>query len=462
MKKKLLAIGTITCLVLPSLTYAAVTTVSGGVSTGYEYFDREYENSRTTSSSDDDDYSRFKISPFVTIVSETVRQSAKFTYAPTFWYDFDESEDDLDHRLTLDYTRALTRHWDFSLSDNLTVTDEFNSYSPTIDSDTGEITSGNPGADSAGDTLQDDRGRRRYTNNSLSLGTSYMYFEDSTIALNYSWTILRNDSDYSGDDYQDYDKHAVDLTVAHRINSSWKATTGVGYTRGMYDDVGTTSFPGDDDDLDEYRASFLLDHELSTQHSLSGAYRYNQTDYDSNLQNDSEIHDFTFGWGWRVSPKLDISLGVGPTYSKIDGSSGDWNSNENFSLNYRLERGSVGLTASHGISTDNFDGTNDRGNNEFWQLQSNVNYSLYQYTTVSGYVGYYEEDPEDNGSNISNNNADRKTYSAGCSINQRFLERYVASLSYGYVHNTSDDPDDEYDDNRVAFSISYENDFFQW
>jgi len=147
MNTKIIPLGIVACLSVAHPLSAAVTTITGGASSGYEYFDRKYDNSGT--SNDDDDYSRFRVSPFITIVSETARQSVDFTYAPSFWYDLDSSEDDLDHNLSLEYMRMLTRYWNVSLADNLSVTDEFNSYTPTIDPETGVIISEGPGNDTA-------------------------------------------------------------------------------------------------------------------------------------------------------------------------------------------------------------------------------------------------------------------------------------------------------------------------
>jgi len=461
---KILPWGVIACLSVSTPLYAAVTTISGGIGSGYEYFDRQYDNS---GSPDNDDYSRFTISPFVVVVSESERQSLTFNYAPTFWYDFDQNEDDVNQALSLEYLGKPTQYWSVSLADNLSITDEFNSYSPTTDPETGDITSGSPGADTSGDILRDQQGRRRYTNNSLSLGSAYTYYEDSSVALDYVWSILRNKSDYSGDDYQDYDKHDIGLTVAHKINTRWNATVGAGYVRGIYDSVGNnsnTTIPADSDDVDEYRASLLLNHRLTPLHTLSGLYSYNKSDYDSNQRNDGEIHNVTFGWIWDITPRLNLSLGGGPTYTKQDNSSGDWGSNENFGLRYRLEKGAVEVSAAHGTRFDNFDGTDQRGDNEYWNLQVSLRHSFTEYISVSSYVSYLNEDLTETASAgpPATDTVSSKTYAAGATFDYRFLENYTAGLSYGFVRYSSDVDADDYDDHRIALTVSYENEFLRW
>jgi len=466
MKTKIMSVGIAIGLTTATpLSAAAVTTLSGGVTTGYEYFDRQYDES---TASDNDDYSRIKIAPFVTITSETARQSAEFAYAPSFWYDFDQSENDTNHRLLANYTRYLTKDWNFIFSDNLIITDEFNSYRVATDPETGEIISGNPGANpETGDTLRDARGRRRYTNNVLNLGSSYTYLEDSTVAVDYRWSSLNNSTDFSGDNYQDYDKHNISLTLAHRLNSRWKATAVAGYILGLYEDVGDggdDTVPADSDDVDEYRGSLLVDYRLSPLHDLSGEYSYNQSDFESDLRQDSEIHNLTFGWGWNISPRLDMRLGGGPTYLKRDGQSDDWNYNANFALGYRLEKGSLGVSASRRYIFDNFSGTDERGIGEVWQVQARLEYAVYQYTSVSAYVGYLNEDRDETAASgpPATETKNTENYSMGGTISYRFHEDYVADLSYGYVRRDSDKTDDNYDDNLIVLTVSYENDFFKW
>lgn len=463
MSRNVLPLGVvIACLGLPLSSLAAVTTISGGISTGYEYFDRQYDDSEST---DDDDYSRFRVSPFITIVNETSRQSAEFRYAPSYWYDLDESEDDIDHTLSLDYMRLLTQHWSVTVADRLSITDEYNTYAPTTDPDSGDITSDRPGGDPAGDALRDDSGRRRYTNNTLNLGTSYIYAEDSAVGFDYAWTTLSNDDDTSGEDYQDYDKHDFGFTLGHRLNAQWKTSFMAGWTIGDYESVdnGSSSLiPADDDDVDEYRASFLADYLWSQLHTVSGYYGYNKSDYESNLRDDSEIHTMTLRWAWNVSERLRINAGGGPTYTKQDGSSGDWSTNAEFGLNYRLEKGSWAVKASHGTSFDNFSGTDDRGSSEFYRLQTNLQHALTEYLSMSAYASYSSEDRDEDLAGGGTDSVTTDTYALGCGFSYRFLEDYTAGLNYGFVHNTSDDDDDDYDDHRVVFSVAYENDWMRW
>ncbi|WP_136807963.1 hypothetical protein [Desulfosediminicola flagellatus] len=461
-------------------SYAGVNTLSGGIAAGYDLSDRAY----VSDTQEDDNTSRFTISPYITILTESIKQSTEFRYSPTFYYDFDDSESDVDHNLSLDYTRRLTRKWDLAVSDTFTNTDQFTSSTPAESGNTDTYISPAVGSTYV---LRDENGRRRYSNNSLSISTSYTYYEDSRLSVAYVYDILRNDDDDFGTSYEDYDKHDLGLAVDHRINSKWRTVGSLGYVRGLYETVGAedsgsqSESTDDSDDVHEYRAGLSLENEYVRHKTLSLAYAFNESDYDSEVRADEQIHDITLGWKWIVSPTLDVSIGGGPTYSTRDDTSGEWDYNGNASLNYKIEKGSFTLSTSSGQDFENFSGTGERGKTEFWQTRANFSYTPIQYMTVSAYGLYRNEDREQilentenqailddlvSGDSVSDTLAlgteNNQKFSVGCGLSYRFAEKYVADITYDFTNNQSDDEGKEYDDHRVQLTLSYENDFFQW
>lgn len=231
------------------------------------------------------------------------------------------------------------------------------------------------------------------------------------------------------------------------------------------------SLETESDNVDELSASLRVDYYLNQRHSFYTSYNYSLSDYESDLRSDSEIHDLTLGWAWSVSPKLNISLGAGPTYSKTDGESGSWDSNGNVSLNYRLERGSLSVAASGGQDVENFSGSNERNISEYWQLQTSLSYSLLERTSLTAYLTYRNEDNEEAGAvttgtsdfdTTSTITVNEQTYGLGMGVSYIFHEDWSAKLSYGYTKKESDIADDEYDDHSIIVSISYQDDFFRW
>ncbi|PID71979.1 MAG: hypothetical protein CSB34_04855 [Desulfobulbus propionicus] len=453
-------------MVAANQSHARVTTLSGGVTTSYNVYDREYANdvddAGLPTDDDGDDYSRIVVSPSISIVSEGIKDTVDFSYTPSLPVidlDNNDSDNDIGHHLTLGYNRALTNRWNITLSNAFVYTDDHQSQAPLIDSETGQITSTQPGENAVtGDRLSDVSSRRSRTTNTFRIGTTYTYQEASNVAVHYAWTLLRNDDDVSGSTNQDYDRHAFDASVNHRFNQKWSITGSLGYTIGLFDDSGSTS-----DDVDEFRANIGAHYNLNRQHTLTTIYNYSGTDYEAAARRDREIHDITLGWQWSISPRLNFSIGGGPTYSKTDGEEGTWDSNGNLVLNYQLQRGSLSLSASGGQHVQNYTGTNERRSSEFWQIQARCNYSLFERVSLTGYATYDNSDAEEAGSMAGSTiTVNTKRYGGGLGLSYMFHPDWSATLSYDYTKQESDDAGDEYDDHAVTVGLSYKADFLRW
>ncbi|WP_176360088.1 hypothetical protein [Desulfosediminicola ganghwensis] len=464
------------CLMIVGEAQARVTTLSGGVSLGYTDYERDYDIERPSSSSDD--YSRIILSPFILIATESARDTLSFSYSPTFRFDLDDSDDnDVDNRLILDYERQLTERWEFTAANDFLQAEDANSYAPVLDPDTDSIISGTPGEDLAsGESISDDQGVRRYTRNALSFGTKYAYQEGSYFAFDYNWTTLDNDEDdEASNGYQDYDKYSFIAEIAHLLTGNWFTSASLGYVIGDFEEE---ELPGTSlelsDDLDEYFAGVRGEYRVSAVESYSAAYKYSRADYDAPLQPDNEIQDITFGWIKEFSPKTEFNIGAGPTYTKIDGKSGDWSLNANVGLSRRIERGSLNLTAATGSEFQNFNSTEQRGTVDFQQLQADVSYMPIEYLNLRAFFTYRQEDEDDvpvidtdsggegpvSGLVLRSVTTDR--YAFGCGFDYRLSAHYVFDFKYVYNVYNSDLPEDEYDSYKFFVSLIYENDFFRW
>ena len=475
---------------------ARVNTLSGGVSTSYEYQERTYTGETTTTGTDgqttqlrpNERHSRFILSPTVSIVSETMRDKAEFDYTPSFYYDVSQSDSNVDHKLLASYHRSLTQFWEITLADNYRKTEQLNDYSTPVTSanGTGSVTSVDTAIASAGSQLRDEPGRRRYSTNNLYFATDYAYAQDSLISFAYTWSTLRNDvSAFSG--YQDYDKHAFAGSGSYRFDPRWKITGYGNYIRGLFDTVGVATDQGTtavatqpSDDLRQYRAGATLESDLIPHQPLSLNYDYSTTRYDSSLQNDSQIHSLTLGWKWSYSPRLEFAAGAGPSYIIQDNADNTWRANGNASVNYSLEKGSIKLAVDGGTEYQNFSGTTqDQGLTKYWQVRTDLTYNLLRDLTSTLY-GLYRDESRDQvtassaidqtssstetgtaGTVISRSNGGKR-YAAGGSITYQFWQYYSASLSYSYVRWNADLVANAYEDNRVIFTVAYNNDLLRW
>ncbi len=485
-------------LVLASSAAARVNTLSGGVSAGYEYFDRNYTGETTTTgngsqttpatSQANDHYSRFLLSPNVTIVSETPRDKAEIDYTPSLYYDVSENDHNIDHNLAASYFRSLSQYWQMNLGDNFVETDQFNDYSTPVTASNANVTNPAPSSVTAESQLREEPGRRRYSTNNFNISTDYTYAEDSLISVGYSWDILRNDAS-SSTSYQDFDKHDVNASLSYRFNPKWKANGYGRYIRGLYGPLNTTTSQNQSaasqisNDLKEYNGGLGVESDLIRHQPLSLTYDYTATSYDSTLQNDSQIHSLTLGWQWLYSQRLHFEVGAGPTYITQDNADSSLKANGNASVAYQMEKGSLALSAAGGSGFQNFSGTQANGLTTYWQTRADFTYNIKQFLQTKLYALYRDESIDQvdttaaNGQltgqeqasgtvasdgTLSSTSEDNRRVAAGCSFSYMFREHYSATLSYSYVRENSNVAENEYDDNRIQFTLAYANDFLRW
>jgi len=475
MNARILSGMAVVCLMIAGEAQARVTTLSGGVSLGFTDYERDYDIERSSSSSDD--YSRILLSPFISLVTESSRDTLTFSYSPSFRFDLDDSDDnDVDNRVILDYERQLTDRWEITANNNFLQAEDANSYAPVRDPETDSIISDTPGEDLAsGESISDDRGVRRYTRNALSLGTQYNYQEGSYLSFDYVWTKLDNDEEETSRDYQDYDRHSFVAGVDHLITGNWFTSASLGYVIGDFEEE---EIPGTlfelSDDVDEYYAALRGEYKLSAVESYSAVYKYSRADYEAPLQPDNEIQDMTIGWAKEFSQKTEFNIGAGPTYTKVDGDSGDWSLNANVGLSRRIERGALNLAAATGSEFKNFNSTDQRGTVDFQQVQADVNYMPIEYLNLRAFFTYRQEDEDDapvisaepgtggSASELVLRSVTTDRYAFGCGFDYRLSDHYVFDFRYVYNVYNSDIPEDEYDSYKIIASLTYENDFFRW
>ncbi len=456
--------------------------VDGGVSVGYERYDRQYDKNKNlnaasgtgvvTTTEDltalqNDEYDRFRVAPLIDISSVTARDEVSFHYSPSFHYDYETYDHDVDHDLSAKFNRFLTRNWQLKLSEKYLLTDAALDQSATKANSSVQ--------------LSDNTGRRKYRTNDLGFVSEYRYWEDSLFTLGYTYDLLDNIDVKAGSGFQNYDRHEASLSVVHRFDSIWKLTATAKYVRGLYDTVAAekaTTGENIDQDLSEYRASTMLESSLIDHHPLSLTYSYLGIDYDQVNRDSSFLHDVTAGWRWEVSKDFQITLGGGPSYQVTEGKTGNWGYNANAGLKYTLEHSTFEVTATHGYDWQNFTGTNDNGLLKFSQARIDYQYEILKDLTLRMFTSYRYEDQEEI---ISQRNAaftvgtttdnqpltettiiNRQRFAIGTSAGYHFWRWYTLNLSYDYSLQDSEKANDSYDEHRVVLSLLMEKNLFSW
>ena len=478
-------------------TNAAEVTVRGGLTTGVDLYDRNYksETDNTGESSesvstllddDIDDYQRVIVQPLIAVDRVTERSAFSLSYQPGFYYDFESEDDDIQQQATLDYTKAMSKNWNLSLNDNFLQADDANSIQ-VADSATGMAASQQPaGSETAAQTEStgnsDDQGRRKYTTNSLQLLSDWTYRLDSLFSLGYGYGILRNDEDEARQQDEDYDRHDISAQLGHRLSQKWKMNLSGQYVRGLYDepeandqatdaDRETGSAENISDDVSEYHAAAGAEYSGIVRHPLSMDYRYSLYDYEDETEGDTQVHDLTFGWTWLHSPHLTFSLVAGPSYAETDGQDDTWGGNGEAGIDYVMEKAHFNFTLAKGLERQNFTGEIDNnGLIDYWDAQANYSRQLLESTTFSLFAGYRYED-QDELAETSRGTSDlgdqfetinTQNLYAGCGLQYSFWKWYAVDLSYRYGDQTSDNPEDEYDEHTVMLRLSFMKDFWRW
>lgn len=484
------------CVAVATLTASTGTrardvTLGGGVGVGYEFSDRQYDDDASSeqeqldgdqpiTDNQDEQYSRVRFAPLVTLTSTAARDEIFLRYSPSFRYDLENSDNNVDHDFLATYNRFITESWQVKLFEKYLLTDYVSSRQTVETEDTAAVQ-----ADTVTETeLSDDDNRRKYWVNDVSLRSDYVYWADSLFAVGYSNRILENIDNGSNSNYEDYVRHEVFSEVIHRFSSIWQVSVSGSFVRGLFDEealeqnAANPELTDIEKDLNEYRAATAIQANLIDHQSQMLFYRFYGDDYDAEQRNNSTIHDMTLGWQWDISKELMFSLGAGPSYSKIEGSEGEWGYNGFMAGWLAFERGIINLSANRGYERRNFTGTNDNGLREFWETKLTINYQLLQYLSASLYSSYRDEDeevilvvtpvaPDPEITTATDFDTEtvtfnRKRFSTGASLGYIFWQWYTATISYDFIHQDSEKVDDSFDEHRVFVTLSYETDFFSW
>ena len=447
---------------LPCASLAREQSLRVGVSSGFEWYDRSYDQESTESDAEvtttedlarlDDSYSRFRISPLLEVTSISARDEARFSYSPSYRYNVDTYEHDLDHNLEGSYSRQLSRNLGLRLTENYRYSDS---------------------ATEESDTISDSNGRRVYWTNNFGARTEYSYWEDSDVFISYQLDNLRNVDVLSGSGYEDYDRHTVAAGADHRFDSIWNLALNGSYVRGFFDQIDPVDELSQvvDDDLREYHLTTTLEAGMIEHHPLSLEYRFYGVDYDDQDRNSSTIHDMTFSWTWQYDQDATIRLGAGPTYYETDGGGHDWGYNSDLAITYRLAQGEIKWAGKRGYERQNFTGSDEKGLREFWESRLDFGYDLLENLRGSLFAGYRYENREELASVTAGENGtleslyqvvNRKRISAGATLGYSFWEWYGVTLSYNYLNQDSEAQGDSYDEHRVSLMLSYSGQWYKW
>lgn len=468
------SLGALVLILLPTTPFARTNTITTGLSTSYDYDDRQTEPvTQIQTDTSENDYSRLAVQPLLDFVSDSQTDHFQVRVAPSIKYDLLGSQTDWDNDLFLSAERSLTKAWQLRASNAFLRSDYQNLQSGQT------VSAENQNTQNTLPELSSDPGRSRYWRNILQAGSKYLYGQESLVDFGGDFTVLRNDESEvnSSTGYEDYDRYAIHLNNEHRYNTTWKALTELNFVRGNYSSTDVITAAATEstkdnlsNDLKEYHLLATVENTSFRQNKVSLNYNYIGTQYDEALQDNGEIHQSQLSWRHDLSQRLNTTLGVGPSYEKTEGQEGNWGENGIAEVNYLIQHGSFTFAVEKRYDVDNFSGTDARGFIDYWDTHFLFNYQLVDHVTLDGRIAYRSEDRKDPvaaGSTLIANDPALGEYhkdlvTTGLGLHYAFLQYYSAGLNYTFTRQDSDRIGDDYDDHRLLFSLSWKQEWLRW
>jgi len=377
-----------------------------------------------------DDYKRSDmitaLTPGFDIRIVTDNSRIQTSYAPSFvkFHKYPEY-DNVRHDAQLNFQNRLTDRLKLNFQDSYLRTDE------PLDDDFYE-------EDIVGQNVR--KSRNTYERNTANISLDYQFGPRDHWIFGYKHSLLENEdpTEDNAVSHGPYTEYSYWFNVANGIT--------LDYEYQDYNYSNEEESEAAEDDFYSHSSSITYTHKFSTQTSVNGQYGITTETNDHDSDDDCVIHDTSVGISHAFTPHLSISAGTGYYKEVNEGSDDEEGLSYNLGLNKKIERGNLSLRAERGWDQGYME-VDERDFTRYWSISGNANYSLLQHLDAYASLAYRENDED--------NDADEDIYSGKCGLNWQFSQWYFLDLSYEYHQRQSQDPDDDYTDNRVMFQIGY-------
>jgi len=392
------------------------------------------DNIFLTPDNEEDDYiTRATFGGTLELLGRT--SGAELTYLPSYeWYN-DYSEYD-------GWTHDLSgRLWhNFTANTSIELRDAYIRTRGTLEgSDYVGATSADPlvAPDITADPNR--RGLGEYYENATTARLDHQFGAEDTVYAQYSYR-FRRDLDASRYDRSDNDIYEPSIGGTYWFTNFWGVETDLLYSNRNYKN---------EEDRDEWYGRLRLNRRLTRHFSLYGQYTHRYLNFQAD-GDDFEVYEPTIGFSYQLDENTRIDLGAGYYWQEFD--SGD--SNEGFLPTaladkvWPFRRGLVGITLLAGSDIDD-EGVEDLGLNVYYEGSVRGEFAFTPRFSGTASVGYRWDDyPDETPSRTD------KTITAAAGLEYQALRWMVLNLDYAFRDLNSDDPLDEYTENRVIFSVT--------
>jgi hypothetical protein len=300
------------------------------------------------------------------------------------------------------------------------------------------------------------RERNRYTRNTAHVDITHQFGREDSVALGYEHTLLENELETeedseSHDPYMDFLWWFVENAYGFQAHAD--------YTRGIFEDS---------DDFDSWYGDFRLRKRFTRHFDMFLQYAHMVTNYDHEPDaiDREEVSDYVVynpgvGFNYIAGENTEISVAVGYAIREREDLQTDEGPVEledddgptvisDLRTAWIYPRSLIELTASSGYTQDTFS-TDNRGFNVFGAAGARGEYGFtnrFRGDLIADYryVRYIDEDPE----------GEDHFVSAGPGLSYQALPWMRFRLEYTYRTLFSNEPEDEYAENRAMLSLILE------
>ncbi len=462
----------------PCPTLARQAALSGTVSSGIDFWTREYKNFSSQTQQTETDKQYWFVNPALSYISQSKTNTIYLQYQPSFKYNTVSDQTNLDHSALFDSNFALAKTWSFSVKDQFILTD--NPTQATENDTESSLTQEPVSADTDNDELSQDQGRKRFWNNIAKLETSYLYAKNSQITLGYHYNALRyveinNTVDTSA---IDHDKHDLFSSGEHRLNQRWKQTFSLHYIKGTYfDRFNPETSINENENFTQHQLNTQLHFTPDKRRQWSLKYSMEDTRHNNEQNKNTFINNIGGAWRFSFSPLDNCSVSGGLSHADTEGQETTWDYNAALKLSKKFQHGKLDILFSKQYDTQNFTGSDNNGLVDDYnariqyshkispQLSLSVNgvynyqKNLFSQTEQQQNENILSSPQNENDKNITNY---RKRHEIGTQVKYKIHKKLIASIQYIYSNQTGDIDDDSYIDHQLVLQFTWAGNLNRW
>ena len=340
------------------------------------------------------------------------------------------SNDNMRHSGRLKFWQKLTEHLKLNIEDRYLKSDDIfdEDLSPTLPS---QRVANN---------------RSRYQRNDATANLEYDFGPRSRFTTGYVYNILDNEDP----NLEDMTEKGPFVGLSHWFDNKNSIDFDYRFAEYEYTQKGISEARPN---IEVQETGFIYSHRFSERVKPFLSYRIYHQNF-MGIEKSYWIHNFGGGIGYAFSQKTSFDIFLGGYYP-----SGDTTTDPGMTFTALLKRdfrrGSFSLGADTGWDTG-FTEVIPRGFTRYYGGLAQFDYQIMEKLGVYADTSYRQNRyPSDELDIIGGYDpSDDKTYTGRCGLNYRFYQWFSLDLSYTYRQRFSDDPDNEFVDNRFMLRFN--------